>query len=60
MLLILKEELQAIVMELAQCKVSSIDGIDTKFYKEHEVFLNHDFWVMVTNVVNEKCFYGAN
>jgi hypothetical protein len=35
MLLILKEELQAIVMELAQCKVPSIDGIVTKFYKEH-------------------------
>jgi len=35
MLLILKEELQAIVMELTQCKVSGIDGIVTKVYKEH-------------------------
>jgi len=35
MLLIFKEELQAIIMELAQCKVSSINGIVTKIYKEH-------------------------
>jgi hypothetical protein len=35
MLLILKEKLQAIVMELAQCEVSCIDEIVTKFYKEH-------------------------
>jgi hypothetical protein len=35
MLLTLKEELQVIVMELTQCKVLGIDGIVTKFYKEH-------------------------
>jgi hypothetical protein len=35
MLLTLKEELQATVMELTQCKVSGIDGIVTKFYKEN-------------------------
>jgi hypothetical protein len=35
MLLIFKEELQVIIMELAQCKVSGINGIVTKIYKEH-------------------------